>query len=248
MRRNLQRVVNARKRSLTGKLNAGILRKWPKQLTLGRGGGGKCQGLPVHKKGIGSRLQQRDRRLSSGGELRGRLSQQNVRDLIDLLRVLFKVGALGAHIRRGQKKSRRKLSFNTHIPLLHISGRMVFTIHFCDGLHYLSEELLGSLCSKIAAGRRRNAVGERKGNRIERVCTVYCPGIRRASCIHHVVGRIERERNIVGDPENPISAADHHPARNAIGEADSWGEVVLIQRNVIPALRRYEKDVSQYGR
>src|SRR5258708_31198568 len=125
---------------------------------------------------------------------------------------------------------------------------MVSTIHFGDGLHRLSEELLGSRCSKIAAGRRGNTAGKRKGNRVERVCTVDCARVGRTSGIHQVVRRVQCERNIVGDPEDTVPTTDHHPARKAISEAKTWRKVVFIERNVIPSTWRDEKDISQHGR
>src|ERR1700733_4221205 len=72
--------------------------------------------------------------------------------------------------------------------------------------------------------------------------------ISRARCIHHVIGGIERERNIVRNPENSVAGPNHCAASQTISHANPWSEVVQIKRNIVARPRRNEKHISHYRR
>src|ERR1700721_360637 len=91
-------MIDAVKRSLSGEFHARILWIGPHQLSHGSGGRRKRHSLSIDKEWIGHLIQQRDGGASSLFELRCRLAEQTVGNLVDLLRKLSKVGTLGTDV------------------------------------------------------------------------------------------------------------------------------------------------------
>src|SRR5271167_4198852 len=58
---------------------------------------------------------------------------------------------------------------------------------------------------------------------------------RRGRQIDYVVVRIEAERDVVRDPEDAVTSADHSLLVPTVGKSQAWRELMLIQWQVIPA-------------
>ena len=88
-----------------------------------------------------------------GVDLRGRLRQQRIRNLIHLLRIRCQVGSFSSDVGRGDEEIRRQIPFEIEIPLLYVGLGMIVGIRLRDRLHGLRQELLRSLRAQASPGR-----------------------------------------------------------------------------------------------
>src|SRR5579864_2846303 len=124
---------------------------------------------------------------------------------------------------------------------------MVKAVHLGDRLHYSCEELLRTLVPETAARRRRNTVWEWKRYGIIWMSSVDSPRVGRSRGVDHVIDRIQRERDIVGDPKNPVASANQRLRSQAIRQPDAGREAVFCKRQVAPGAGWQQKDVAHHG-
>src|SRR5258706_5933995 len=90
-----------------------------------------------------------------------------------------------------------------------------------EALHSLRHVLLSAERSQATANWRNNG---RQKRRINCVCghvAIHCSSKRRSRIVHRIVVRIEAEGNVVRNPEDPVTAANHGLGIYAIGKANS---------------------------
>ena len=64
---------------------------------------------------------------------------------------------------------------------------------------------------------------------------IQCGKERRGRKVDYVVVRIEAEGDVVRDPEDAITSADHSFLVPTVRKPEAWRELVQIQGQVIPA-------------
>src|ERR1700687_455717 len=98
---------------------------------------------------------------------------------------------------------------------------MMKAVHFGDRLHDLRQELLRARVAETAAGRRRDAIRKWKSDGIIRMSSVYRSGVSRSGRVHHIVDGIQRERNIVRNPKDPIASANQGSGGQAVRQSNA---------------------------
>src|SRR6267154_4180752 len=76
---------------------------------------------------------------------------------------------------------------------------------------------------------------------------IHGAGIGCCGRVNHVVDRIQRERYVVGHPENSIAAANDGGWRQTISQPDPGRKVVPLKRKVVRLSLRYQVDIAFDG-
>src|SRR5258707_14295775 len=69
--------------------------------------------------------------------------------------------------------------------------------------------------------RRNNLRYERKVNSIYRCTSIDCSGVRRGRIVDRIIVRVKAERNVIGNPEDSVAAANNSLGVVAVGKADA---------------------------
>ncbi len=98
---------------------------------------------------------------------------------------------------------------------------MIPKISYGEALDRLRHILLGANGAAGTTNRRNNLRYKRKVNSIYRCTPIDCSGVRRGRIVDRIIVRVKAERNVIGNPEDSVAAANNSLGVVAVGKADA---------------------------
>src|SRR5258707_1210613 len=98
---------------------------------------------------------------------------------------------------------------------------MIPKISYGEALDRLRHILLGANRAAGTTNRRNNLRYEREVNRIYWHSAIDRSGVRRGRIVDRIIVRVKTERNVIGNPEDSVAAANNSLGVVAVGKADA---------------------------
>src|SRR6266852_882056 len=125
---------------------------------------------------------------------------------------------------------------------------MIPKIGYGEALHGLRHILLGAERAAGTPNRRNNLRYKREVNSVYGMSAVDRSRVGRRRIIHRIIVWVKTERNVIGNPEDSVAAANHSLGIVAVGKTDAWRHLRPIERNVGPIVWTHQKHIATQPR
>src|ERR1700730_10384752 len=125
---------------------------------------------------------------------------------------------------------------------------MIPKIGYGEALHRLCRILLRAERATGTANRRNNLRYKWEVNGVYRNISIDCSSVRRGRIVHRIIVWVETERNVIGNPEDSIAAANHSLGIVAVGKTNAGRQFRPIERNVGPFAWTHQKHIAAQPR